>query len=52
MQDPGIKAVSFSMSPPLAPGGGWYSGLNTLTNHSDKPDLIINVKPADTLRTE
>jgi ABC-type antimicrobial peptide transport system permease subunit len=47
LRDPGVQAVSFSMVPPVS-GGGWYTDLRFSTNHTDKPDLIVGMMPADT----
>jgi ABC-type antimicrobial peptide transport system permease subunit len=43
----GIENVSFSMASP-ATGGGNYTDLRTPANHSQEPDMIVNIKPADT----
>jgi ABC-type antimicrobial peptide transport system permease subunit len=42
LQVPGISRISFSIFTPAA-GGGWYADL-----HSKNPDIIVNMKPADT----
>lgn len=44
---PGIENVSFSTFAPSA-GGGWYTDLRINNNNSDRPDMIVAMKPADT----
>jgi putative ABC transport system permease protein len=44
---PGIENVSFSMFTPAA-DGGWYTDLRINDNHSNNPDMIVTMKPADT----
>jgi len=44
---PGIEDVSFSTFTPSA-GGGWYTDLRLPNNHSDNPDMIVSMMPADT----
>ena len=44
---PGIEDVSFSTFTPSA-GGGWYTDLRLPDNHSDNPDMIVSMMPADT----
>ena len=46
-REKGIKDVSFSMYAPTG-NGGWATDLRLSTNHTDKIDLIVNMKPADT----
>jgi len=43
----GIKDISYSLYPP-AGGGFWADDLMLGSNHSNKPDLIVDMKPADT----
>lgn len=47
LQTPGIKAVSFSLFAP-AGNGGWATDLKLASNHTEKADLIVNMKLADT----
>jgi ABC-type antimicrobial peptide transport system permease subunit len=44
---PGITDISFSA---FAPTGedGWYTDLRLPNNHTNNPDMIVNMKPADT----
>src|SRR5947207_7215725 len=44
---PGVQDVSFSMFSPAA-NGGWYTDLRITSNHSNNPDMIVTMKPADT----
>ncbi len=45
---PGIQNVSFSSFAPTD-GGGWYTDLRTITNHSGaNPDIVVGMKPSDT----
>ena len=43
---PGIENVSLSRFSPT--GGGWFSDLRVLSNKNVSPDMVINMKPADT----
>jgi putative ABC transport system permease protein len=43
----GVEDISFSVFPPTS-GGGWYTDLRVNNNKSVNPDMIVNVKPADT----
>jgi len=47
IREPGIKEVSFSAGAPVG-GGDWYTDLQLTTNHTDKADLIVGMKVADT----
>jgi putative ABC transport system permease protein len=44
---PGIEHISYSTFTPSA-GGGWYTDLRVPDNHSNNPDMIVSMKPADT----
>jgi putative ABC transport system permease protein len=44
---PGLENISFSMFAPTG-GGGWATDLRINNNHSNNPDLIITMMPADT----
>jgi len=44
---PGIEEVSFSMSPPTS-NGGWFTDLRVNNNKNITPDMIVNMKLADT----
>jgi ABC-type antimicrobial peptide transport system permease subunit len=44
---PGVRDISFSVFPPTS-GGGWYTDLRVNNNKSLNPDMIVNMKPADT----
>jgi len=44
---PGIEDVSLSTFSPAA-GGGWYTDLRLPSNHTNSPDMIVTMKPADT----
>lgn len=44
---PGIENVSLSSFAPTE-GGGWYTDLRQPDNHTNNPDLIVCMKPADT----
>jgi hypothetical protein len=44
---PGIINVSFSSFAPSANDGS-YTDLRTTTNHSQNPDMVVSMKPADT----
>jgi ABC-type antimicrobial peptide transport system permease subunit len=46
LQTPGIKAVSFSLFTP-AGNEGWWTDLKWAANHTEKADLIVNMKLAD-----
>ncbi|TDX01334.1 ABC transporter permease [Dinghuibacter silviterrae] len=46
LQDPAIKAVSFGISAPSG-NGDWYTDMQLASNHSRKPDVIINYKAED-----
>ncbi|HEY1871552.1 MAG TPA: FtsX-like permease family protein, partial [Chitinophagaceae bacterium] len=43
----GIENVSLSSFTPSG-DGGWFTDLKITTNHTNNPDLIVNMKPADT----
>jgi len=43
---PGIEDISFSVFAPIG-GGGWYTDLKKLSNHSNSADMIATMKPAD-----
>ncbi|HTS43451.1 MAG TPA: ABC transporter permease [Puia sp.] len=43
----GVENVSFSSFAP-SEGGGWYTDLRVNGNHSNEPDMIVCMKPADT----
>ena len=43
---PGIENVSLSRFSPT--GGGWYTDLRVLSNNNVSPDMVVNMKPADT----
>ncbi len=43
---PGIENVSLSRFSPT--GGGWYTDLRVLSNKNVSPDMVVNMKPADT----
>jgi len=43
---PGIENVSMSRFSPS--GGGWYTDLRVLSNKNVSPDMVVNMKPADT----
>ena len=43
----GIEDISFSTFAPTS-GGGWYTDLRWPENHTDNPDMIVTMKPADT----
>ena len=43
---PGIENVSISAFAPS--GGGWFGDLRILSNKNVSPDMIVNLKPADT----
>jgi len=47
LQIPGIKTVSLSLFTPSFEGG-WATDLQLITNHTEKPDLVVNMKIADT----
>ncbi len=47
IREPGIKEVSFSAGAPTG-GGDWYTDLQLPTNHTEKADLIVGMKIADT----
>lgn len=47
LQQPGIDAVSFSTYAPVD-FGNWSTDLQLSSNHTNKPDLIVHMKPADT----
>jgi ABC-type antimicrobial peptide transport system permease subunit len=44
---PGVENVSLSTFTP-ADDGGWYTDLKVTSNHTNNPDVIVNMKPADT----
>ena len=44
---PGIEEVSFSMFSPIS-DDNWATDLDRPGNHGKTPDLIVNMKPADT----
>ena len=44
---PGIEDVSLSTFTP-AGSGGWFTDLKLPGNHTNNPDLIVNMKPGDT----
>jgi ABC-type antimicrobial peptide transport system permease subunit len=44
---PGVENVSLSTFTP-AENGGWFTDLRVTTNHTNNPDIIVNMKPADT----
>ncbi len=44
---PGIENVSFSTFAPSA-GDSWATDLRVTGNHSNTPDMIVSMKPADT----
>lgn len=46
-QQPGIAAVSFSFAAPSGEGG-WATDLRLDGNHTERSDMIVNMKPADT----
>jgi ABC-type antimicrobial peptide transport system permease subunit len=43
----GVETVSFSTFAPSG-GGGWYTDLRVEANHTNEPDMIVSMKPADT----
>jgi ABC-type antimicrobial peptide transport system permease subunit len=43
----GIESISFSMFAP-SEDGGWYDDLRRPSNHTNNPDMIVNMKCADT----
>jgi putative ABC transport system permease protein len=43
----GIRNISFSCFPP-SENGGWYTDLRLTSNHSNNPDMVVAMKPADT----
>jgi len=43
---PGIEGVSISAFAPT--GGGWYDDLRTPANKNVSPDMVVEMKPADT----
>jgi len=47
LQQPGVAAVSFSLAAPSGEGG-WATDLRLDGNNSERPDLIVNMKTADT----
>jgi ABC-type antimicrobial peptide transport system permease subunit len=47
VRESGIKEVSFSAGAPTG-GGDWYTDLQLGTNHTEKADLIVGMKVADT----
>jgi putative ABC transport system permease protein len=47
VREPGIKEVSFSAGGPTG-GGDWYTDLQLANNHTEKADLIVGMKVADT----
>jgi len=47
LQQPGISAVSFSAYAPVD-FSNWSTDLRLSSNHTNKPDLIVHMKPADT----
>jgi ABC-type antimicrobial peptide transport system permease subunit len=44
---PGIENISLSAFAPTSEGG-WYTDLRQPGNHTNNPDMIVNMKPADT----
>ena len=46
LKTPGIQDISYSSFPPSG-GGGWFTDLRTHPG-SKEPDMIVNMKPADT----
>ena len=44
---PGIEKISFSNSSPSSTGG-WFTDLRLPTNHSENPDMVVKMLPADT----
>ena len=43
----GIRDISFSCFAPSA-NGGWYTDLRLTSNHSNNPEMVVAMKPADT----
>ncbi|MDR3715226.1 MAG: ABC transporter permease [Puia sp.] len=46
LAQPGIGKVSFSLAPPTG-GGRWFTSMQFITNHTEKPDLSVTMEPAD-----
>jgi ABC-type antimicrobial peptide transport system permease subunit len=44
---PGVRDISFSSFAPSA-NGGWYTDLRLTSNHSNNPEMVVAMKPADT----
>ncbi|HEY4327898.1 MAG TPA: ABC transporter permease [Mucilaginibacter sp.] len=47
LREPGIKEISFSAAMP-ANGGDWYTDLQLPANHTQKADMVVGMKIADT----
>jgi putative ABC transport system permease protein len=43
----GIRDISFSSFAPST-NGGWYTDLRLTSNHSNNPEMVVAMKPADT----
>ena len=44
----GVREVSFSMFTPSVTNGNWATDLRLPGNHSNNPDMIVSMLPADT----
>jgi putative ABC transport system permease protein len=47
IREPGIEKISFSAGIPTG-GGDWYTDLQLANNHTQKPDMVVGMKIADT----